>query len=289
MDVVLYLHGKGGSAAEAARYRPLFPACDVIGLDYKAETPWEAASELQAEIAALREEYESVYLIANSIGAYYALHAGIDRRIAHAWLISPVVDMEALIAGMMAQAGVSEEELERRGVIETDSGTLSWDYLQFVRTHPIVWDAPTDLLYGSGDALTSRAAIEAFAAAHKARLRVMEGGEHWFHTDEQQRFLDDWIASTAKDVFDRQTQLRRIVKYETLTREAEALLAAGDCGAALKEKLAALEAYYTSDTWKRDFADDEAGKFPNDLPRGVLSEDGIYNLLERYKERMCDE
>ena len=36
--------------------------------------------------------------------------------------------------------------------------------------------------------------------------------------------------------------------------------------------------------WKEDFEADEAGKFPDDLPRGVLSEDGIYNLLEQNDE-----
>ena len=45
-----------------------------------------------------------------------------------------------------------------------------------------------------------------------------------------------------------------------------------------------LEAYYTSDEWKQDFAADEAGLLPKGLKRGVLSEDGIYNLLEEYKE-----
>ncbi|MBK6087256.1 DUF4298 domain-containing protein, partial [Ruminococcus difficilis] len=33
-----------------------------------------------------------------------------------------------------------------------------------------------------------------------------------------------------------------------------------------------------------DFAADEAGLLPKGLKRGVLSEDGIYNLLEEYKE-----
>ena len=33
-----------------------------------------------------------------------------------------------------------------------------------------------------------------------------------------------------------------------------------------------------------DLADDEAGRLPKGLKRGVLSEDGIYNLLERYRE-----
>lgn len=45
-----------------------------------------------------------------------------------------------------------------------------------------------------------------------------------------------------------------------------------------------LEAYYTSPQWKADFAADEAGEFPDKLKRGVLSEDGIWNMLERNRE-----
>lgn len=51
-----------------------------------------------------------------------------------------------------------------------------------------------------------------------------------------------------------------------------------------------LEAYYTSQQWKDDFAMDEKGELPDKLKRGILSEDGIYNLLERNKklmERIC--
>lgn len=43
--LVLYIHGKGGTAEEAEHYKPLFPHCDVVGLDYKSETPWEAEAE----------------------------------------------------------------------------------------------------------------------------------------------------------------------------------------------------------------------------------------------------
>lgn len=45
-----------------------------------------------------------------------------------------------------------------------------------------------------------------------------------------------------------------------------------------------LEEYYISQQWKDDFALDEEGEFPENLKRGVLSEDGIYNVLERNKE-----
>ena len=41
-----------------------------------------------------------------------------------------------------------------------------------------------------------------------------------------------------------------------------------------------LAAYLTSEDWKEDFAADEAGKLPRDLERGVLSEDGIYDMLQ---------
>lgn len=45
-----------------------------------------------------------------------------------------------------------------------------------------------------------------------------------------------------------------------------------------------LEAYYTGGEWMSDFACDEAGLLPPQLKRGVLSEDGLYNLLEAYGE-----
>ena len=44
--------------------------------------------------------------------------------------------------------------------------------------------------------------------------------------------------------------------------------------------VAALADYLGSDIWREDLADDEQGKLPPTLKRGVLSEDGIWNLLE---------
>lgn len=51
----------------------------------------------------------------------------------------------------------------------------------------------------------------------------------------------------------------------------------------LTSSFSTLEAYYTSPAWRTDFEADEACLLPSDLKRGVLSEDGIYNLLEEYK------
>jgi hypothetical protein len=193
-NTVVYIHGKGGNAREAAHYAPLFPDFDVIGLDYRATTPWEAGAEIRAAVERLREQSENILLIANSIGAFFSMHARLDALVRQAFFISPIVDMEAMIGGMMAAANVTEAQLERQGVIETAFGEpLSWEYLCYVREHPVRWTVPTHILYGQNDALTPIETVRAFAETHGASLTVLENGEHWFHTEEQMRFLDDWI------------------------------------------------------------------------------------------------
>ena len=47
-----------------------------------------------------------------------------------------------------------------------------------------------------------------------------------------------------------------------------------------REMISLLQEYYEGPLWKKDFEADEAGQLPADLKRGVLSEDGLYNLLE---------
>ena len=60
---------------------------------------------------------------------------------------------------------------------------------------------------------------------------------------------------------------------------------------ALQPTIDELDNYYKTN-WRSDFEADEKGKLPADLKRGVLSEDGLWNLLEEYqrlKERLADE
>ena len=195
-DAVLYIHGKGGSAAECEHYEPLFPDCEVFGLDYQTFTPWETGTEIRAAVEELKAEYESIVLIANSIGAFFSMNAGIGHLLRKAYFISPIVNMEKLITDMMQWANVTEAELKSKGVIHTAFGEdLSWEYLCYVRNHPIGWKVPTSILYGSRDNLTSFETISDFAEKHSATLTVMESGEHWFHTEAQMRFLDEWIRS----------------------------------------------------------------------------------------------
>ena len=139
------------------------------------------------------------YLVANSIGAFFALSSLDEMLVDRAYLISPVVDMESLICNMMQWANVTEQELAEQREIATDFGeTLSWEYLCYVRKHPIIWNVPTCILYGEHDNLTSLETVSAFAKQHRAELTVMPGGEHWFHTKEQMQFLNHWIRECSR-------------------------------------------------------------------------------------------
>ena len=197
----VYLHGKGGNAREAEHYRALLPGWRVTGLDYRAQTPWEAREEFLAYFKVARRDGTKVLVIANSIGAFFAMQALDETRVDRALFVSPVVDMERLIETMMAGEGITEPELRQRGEIKTEFGeTLSWRYLQDVRQHPIRWRVPTAILYGSGDALMPRETVEAFARRTGAALTVMEGGEHWLHTKAQMQFLDEWVRANTVDL-----------------------------------------------------------------------------------------
>ena len=84
------------------------------------------------------------------------------------------------------------------------------------------------------------------------------------------------------------TRIERITNMESLFDKSEEVVKRME--AALKDfseiehDIAKLEAYYNSPQWRKDFEADEAGKLPQGLKRGVLSEDGIWNLLSNYKE-----
>ena len=82
-------------------------------------------------------------------------------------------------------------------------------------------------------------------------------------------------------------RIERITKMEALFDKSEEVVkrleAALEDFAKLENDIAKLETYYNSPQWRKDFEADEAGKLPKDLKRGVLSEDGIYDLLSDYQ------
>ena len=194
--IMIYVHGKGGSAAEAEHYKALFPEAEVLGFDYRAQTPWEAKAEFPQFFEKQRKQCDRLTLAANSIGAFFSMSSLDETLIDRAYFISPVVDMKNLIENIMLWTGVSERELAEKQEIPTQFGeTLSWAYLTYVREHPVLWQVPTRILYGAHDNLTSLETIRAFAEKTGAELTVMPDGEYWFHTEWQMQFLDQWIVT----------------------------------------------------------------------------------------------
>ena len=92
----------------------------------------------------------------------------------------------------------------------------------------------------------------------------------------------------CKKKYNNMEQIERIKQMEQyLERASKAIMqlsAALDDYEAAQKDVSQLTGYYSSDEWKQDFADDEQGRLPQDLKRGVLTEDSIWNLLADYRE-----
>jgi len=201
----LFIHGQSGCKEEAEAFAPAAASrgYQVLGIDLPEHggrgdgarlTPWEAVPELSRAMEYARANYKSVSIRANSIGAWPSMMAFAKEPIDKCLFVSPIPDMQRLICRMMEWAGVSDARLKAEGEIATSFGqTLSWEYLTYVRKHPITsWPAPTVVLYAGRDDLVEREGIEAFARRFGCELSVMEDGEHWFHTPRQLAVLDAW-------------------------------------------------------------------------------------------------
>lgn len=135
-----------------------------------------------------------------SMGAYFSLLALRGLPLARCLFLSPVLDMGRLIDGMMKAAGVSEARLEAEKEIHTPYGPLYWDYYSYVKAHPVTaWDKPTEILCASADAVSEPAAVAAFAARFGCGLKVLPGGEHYFHTPEQLSAYRRWLREKIGD------------------------------------------------------------------------------------------
>ena len=87
------------------------------------------------------------------------------------------------------------------------------------------------------------------------------------------------------------TQIQRIAQMEEYLNQSaaavEALSRALEDYLAIQPQLQALSDYYGSSQWYADRDDDEAGRLPTELRRGVLSEDGAYNVLMDHQQLLA--
>ncbi len=78
--------------------------------------------------------------------------------------------------------------------------------------------------------------------------------------------------------YERVMRMERIFKTLSAAADAGAEKISGD--AMLKEMLDELTGYYENGMWLIDYEADEKGLFPDDMIRGVLSQDAVFDLLE---------
>lgn len=204
----LYVHGKLGFKEEAESFEEIVGAkgWQVLSIDLPGHgerkqekdkfNPWCVVPELKTVLRYMQPHFKTIGLRANSIGAWFAMQSFEGLEFERCLFVSPVLDMEKLIQNMMQWAGVSEERLKKESLIHTDFGeTLSWNYYEYAKVHPITeWQSRTDILYAGKDNMTARETVDKFVERFHSSLRVMENGEHWFHTPEQLAVLNQWVA-----------------------------------------------------------------------------------------------
>ncbi len=209
--IYLYVHGKCGCKEEAEGFANI--ACDkgwqVLSIDLpehgerKQEQngfyPWIVVPQLQSIMAYIKQRWQTVRLMASSIGAWFSMQAYEAETFEKCLFVSPILDMKHLIENMMRWAAVSEAELKEKQEIKTSFGeTLSCRYLTYAKDHPIKhWNSPIAILYADKDHLTERSIVDDFCRTYNVQLQVMKDGEHWFHTPEQVEVLNCWIKEQA--------------------------------------------------------------------------------------------
>lgn len=206
-SVYIYVHGRGASKeeAETLALHAAVKSIQVISFDLPEHgenvrdhypcSVQNGIEELRAVLDFAKRRWPRRYLYGSSLGAYFSLLAYRDEPFVKCLFLSPIVDMEKLIRGMMATVAVDENTLRERGEIPAGGGeTLSWDYYHYVREHPVVkWASPTYILYGTDDTLTDRATLDGFVARFHCVLEACPRGEHYFHTARQLDVLNGWL------------------------------------------------------------------------------------------------
>lgn len=157
-------------------------------------------NDLKQIIEYAKANYNEINIWACSIGAYFSLLAYKDEDLKQCLFLSPVVNMKIIIENMMLWSNTTEKELNEKQEIKTDFGqTLYWDYYLYVKENPITnWNKKTYILYGNKDNMQNESIIKDFSNEFNCDLTILKNGEHYFHTEEQLNFYNDWLDKIIK-------------------------------------------------------------------------------------------
>lgn len=210
--VYIFVHGKYSKKEEAESMAGIAEKFNYQVISFDLPEHGERKSEqypctIQNCICDLREihsfvkeKYTNISLYACSLGVYFSLVAYQNLKFSKCLFLSPILDMERLIQNMMKWSNISEKELEEKSEYETSFGeTLSWNYYEYVRNNPVKkWESQTFIMYGEKDNLTEKDVLDSFSVKNNCIVDVMTNGEHYFHTNEQLAYLDNWLEKVIK-------------------------------------------------------------------------------------------
>ena len=276
MKMIVFLHGfyASGQCVPAVALREAFAGrAEVITPDLPMH-PKEAVGYIRELIADVKPDL----LIGNSCGAFYAQ------------IVAPVVGIPALLGNphfqmtefLKQRIGEHEYKSPRKDGNQKfviDEALINefaeMETIQFDSCHPDFRDRIWGL-FGEKDTL-----------AHFEPL-FLEHYNHSFHFPGGHTPTAEDVRAWYVPLAEKLLQIERIKQMEQRFNKALAVVhgvrTSPEMLEAIKEDVAILDAYYGNGEWRQDFADDEAGLLPKELKRGVLSEDGLWNLLSAYRE-----
>ena len=91
---IIYIHGKGGRSLEINQYKESCLGFDMVGIDYNEYLPWIVEKQIKSVYEKAEKTYDEIYILANSIGAYFAMYTLQNNYIKKALIISHNLDME---------------------------------------------------------------------------------------------------------------------------------------------------------------------------------------------------
>ncbi len=204
--VYLFVHGKMSSkeSAEAFAQIAAEKGYQTVSFDLASHGErigenercdiWNGMRDLAIAGDYVFANWKEVSLFGCSLGAYFCLHTYRTGNFKKCLFQSPIVDMEYLIRQMMEWFDVPEERLAKEKEVETPIDILSWDYYQYVKTHPIrKWDIPTRILFGGKDNLQSLTVMRTFAEKFDCLLTVAEDSEHSFMEKRDGVIVEEWL------------------------------------------------------------------------------------------------
>ena len=179
--VFLFVHGQGGNKEEAIPFAEIAvpKGYQVIGIDLPVmDQPWIILAMLNEVKEYLYQNYDSVCVRANSIGAWFSLLSFHDKVIDQALFVSPILNMRVFIEGMQ----------------EKDDTYYNW-----VIKHTIEqWTADTFILRPKIDLVVNDKVYDSFLSKFECQVQEVENGEHWFHTPEQLLAMQQWEKTVIR-------------------------------------------------------------------------------------------